>query len=55
MANRLQVENLQKQRWLEADITTRLREISAAIRAELALLPPAEPGEREGGGSGSLN
>jgi uncharacterized protein len=50
MANRLQVGNLQKQRWLEADITTRLREISAAIRAELALLPSAEPGEREGGG-----
>jgi len=49
MANRLQVGNLQKQRWLEADITTRLREISAAIRAELALLPAAEPGEREGG------
>jgi len=50
MANRLQVGNLQKQRWLEADITTRLREISAAIRAELALLPSAEPGQHEGGG-----
>jgi uncharacterized protein len=49
MSNRLQVSNLQKQRWLEADITTRLREISAAIRAELALLPSIEPGEREGG------
>jgi len=51
MANRLQVSMALKQRWLEADITTRLREISAAIRAELALLPIAEPGEREGGGS----
>ncbi|MEO7909322.1 MAG: LON peptidase substrate-binding domain-containing protein [Roseiflexaceae bacterium] len=50
MANRLQVGMAQKQRWLEADITTRLREISAAIRAELALLPIAESGER-----GSLN
>ena len=50
MANRLQVGTAQKQRWLEADITTRLREISAAIRAELALLPGVEPGEREGGG-----
>jgi Lon protease-like protein len=49
MANRLQVSTAQKQRWLEADITTRLREISAAIRAELALLPSVEPGEREGG------
>jgi Lon protease-like protein len=54
MANRLQVGNAQKQRWLEADITTRLREISAAIRAELSLLPNAEPGERDGSG-GSLN
>lgn len=44
MSNRLQVDNAQKQRWLEADITTRLREISAAIRAELALLPSAESG-----------
>jgi len=51
MANRLQVGNAQKQRWLEADITTRLREISAAIRAELALLPSAEPDERLGGSS----
>jgi uncharacterized protein len=49
MANRLQVSNAQKQRWLEADITTRLREISAAIRAELALLPAVEPGDRESG------
>jgi Lon protease-like protein len=45
MANRLQVGAAQKQRWLEADITTRLREISAAIRAELALLPAVEPGQ----------
>ena len=51
MANRLQVGTVQKQRWLEADITTRLREISAAIRAELALLPSAEPGEQAGDGS----
>jgi uncharacterized protein len=53
MANRLRVDNAQKQRWLEADVATRLREISAAIRAELALLPNAEPGERDGGGSGT--
>jgi Lon protease-like protein len=46
MANRLQVGTAQKQRWLEADIATRLREISAAIRAELALLPGTESGER---------
>jgi Lon protease-like protein len=57
LAGRLQVDNAQKQRWLEADVATRLREISAAIRAELTLLPNAEPGDREGRGSGtsSLN
>jgi Lon protease-like protein len=53
MANRLQVDNTQKQRWLEADVATRLREMRAAIRAEMALLPAANPGEREGGGSGT--
>jgi Lon protease-like protein len=57
LANRLQVDNAHKQRWLEADVATRLREIGAAIRAELLLLPNAQPGEREGGGSetGSWN
>jgi Lon protease-like protein len=57
MANRLQVDNTQKQRWLEADIATRLREMIAAIRTELALLPNTNPGERESGagGSGSWN
>jgi uncharacterized protein len=45
MANRLQVGNELKQRWLEADINTRLREMSAAIRTELNMLP----GERESG------
>lgn len=62
MAHRLQVETSQKQRWLEADVATRLREMSAAIRGELALLPGSapggpEPGERDGGrgGPGSLN
>jgi Lon protease-like protein len=49
MANRLQVGAPQKQRWLEADILTRLRELSAIIRAELALLPAAEPGRRDSG------
>jgi Lon protease-like protein len=53
MANRLQVDTAQKQRWLEADIATRLREMSAMIRNELALLPNTNSGEREGGGSGA--
>ncbi len=57
MAQRLQVDNIHKQRWLEADVATRLREISAAIRAELLLLPNQSAGEREGGwaGPGSWN
>jgi uncharacterized protein len=57
MAQRLRVDNIQKQRWLEADITTRLREMSAAISNELALLPGSDSGERERGwtGPGSWN
>jgi Lon protease-like protein len=53
MANRLQVDNMQKQRWLEADVATRLREMSAAIRNDLALLPKAGPNDAEAGWSGT--
>jgi Lon protease-like protein len=52
MAQRLQVDNEHKQRWLEADIATRLREMTAAIRAELTLLPAEGTSERERGWSG---
>ena len=57
MAHRLQVDNVHKQRWLEADVATRLREMSAAIRNELLLLPDAGSDEREHGwtGPGSWN
>ncbi len=57
MAHRLQVDNYQKQRWLEADLTNRLRAISAAFRTELAMFRGSEPGERERGSSrpGSWN
>lgn len=55
LAHRLQVPNQQKQHWLEADLATRLREMSAALRGELALLPNAEPGQRERGASDSRN
>jgi Lon protease-like protein len=51
LAHRLQVDNVHKQRWLEADVATRLREMTAAIRAELALLPGGSD-ERERGWSG---
>lgn len=55
LAHRLQVDNWRKQRWLEADVSTRLREITVVLRAELALLPNApsgkEPGEWFGPGS----
>jgi len=57
LADRLQVDAERKQAWLEADLLTRLREISAELRAELALLPSA--GKRKGregwSGTGSLN
>ena len=52
MAHRLHVDNRQKQRWLEADIATRLREMSAALRTELAMLPNREPGADQRGWSG---
>ncbi len=55
MAHRLKVEHVQKQRWLEADVTSRLRAISAALRTELAMFPNTNTGEREHGLGGSLN
>jgi uncharacterized protein len=57
MAQRLRVDNVHKQRWLEADVATRLREMTAAIRNELTLLPGSDPDTRERGwdGPGSWN
>jgi uncharacterized protein len=57
MAHRFQVSNAQKQRWLETDVTSRLRAMNAALRAELAMFRGSEPGEREQGRSrpGSWN
>lgn len=52
MAHRLQLGNVHKQRWLEADVATRLREMSAAIRAELMLLPDSGSDERQRSWSG---
>jgi Lon protease-like protein len=43
MASRLQVEDMRKQRWLEADVALRLRELTDALRSELALLPGTRP------------
>jgi len=55
MAHRLKVEPIQKQRWLETDVTSRLRAISSALRTELAMLPEPGTGERERGYGSSLN
>ncbi|HEU4328201.1 MAG TPA: LON peptidase substrate-binding domain-containing protein [Roseiflexaceae bacterium] len=57
MANRLQVDSPRKQRWLEADIGTRLREMAAALRGELTLLPATDsgPNNRSWVGPGSWN
>ncbi len=55
LSHRLQVENARKQHWLETDVVTRLTEMSAALRAELALLPkpnaPRPPQSWTGPGS----
>ncbi len=39
LAQRLQVDLARKQRWLEADVALRLRELAIALRSELALIP----------------
>lgn len=39
LAHRLQVTNERKQHWLETDMATRLREMTAMLRAEIELLP----------------
>jgi hypothetical protein len=39
VANRLHVTSERKQHWLEVDISTRIREIIAMLRAEIELLP----------------
>ncbi|MBC8078360.1 MAG: LON peptidase substrate-binding domain-containing protein [Chloroflexales bacterium] len=39
IAHRLHVSNQTKQRWLEADVATRLRELATLLRNGLALLP----------------
>jgi hypothetical protein len=55
LAHLLQVPNMRKQRWLEADTLTRLREIGAALRQELLLLPRSRQGERGSQSTFSLN
>lgn len=57
MANRLQIDNSHKQRWLEADVATRLREMMMALRGELSLLPggDSDAGSRTWVGPGSWN
>jgi Lon protease-like protein len=56
LADRIQVPMERKQRWLEADLVTRLREITTDLKAELAILPAGR--RRPGGdpaGMGNLN
>ena len=45
MAHRLQVDNPQKQRWLEADLVSRLRALNAALTTELAMFRGDDAGE----------
>lgn len=57
IADRLQVPYARKQHWLEADLPARIRDITAALSADLALLPPSGRTARleEWSGMGSLN
>ncbi len=56
LAERLQVPLERKQRWLEADLVSRLREITTDLKAELAILPASRlrPGSGPAG-MGNLN
>jgi Lon protease-like protein len=51
MAHRLKVEHVQKQRWLETDVNSRLRAMTAALRTELAMFRDASDGQHKHGGS----
>lgn len=58
LADRLQIDPAQKQRWLEADVTARLRSLITALRTELAILPRGPQGvdpQSMLGGWNSLN
>lgn len=59
LADRLQVEMWRKQRWLESDLLTRLRELQTELRGELALLPTSgkrkTSSDSSWSGMGSLN
>lgn len=54
LADRLQVAPARKQHWLEVGLTTRLREIAADMRTELALMPTGKRKTGEGF-TGNLN
>ena len=49
LAHQLKVDNARKQHWLEVSTQVRLRELCAALRDELALLPAGGPTEGAGG------
>ena len=55
LADRLQVNSQRKQRWLEVEVATRLREMTDVLRTELALLPRPGTSRDAGEWSGSLN
>lgn len=56
LAHRLQVSNDRKQRWLEVDVATRIREIRNEIRKEMQLLPKSIGGvSNKWNGMGSWN
>jgi len=44
LADRLQIDMAQNQRWLETDVTDRLRSLTMALRTEMAILPHGPQG-----------
>lgn len=56
LADRLQVPPARKQHWLETDLLTRMREMTGALRTELALMPSGRrQDDGDFSGIGSLN
>jgi Lon protease-like protein len=43
LAHRLHVDNQRKQRWLESNVATRMREMTGMLQVELAMLPRVGP------------
>lgn len=55
LAHRFRVDNQRKQRWLESDVATRLREMTSMLKMEMAMLPRAGYSRSDGAWPWSWN